>query len=40
VIYFTEQDRSVVEGDGKVRVQATIFPDELKGRGQGDAKTK
>jgi len=32
VIYFTEQDRSVVEGDKNVRVQATIFPDELKGR--------
>jgi lipopolysaccharide export system protein LptA len=32
VIYFTEQDRSVVEGDNKVRVQATIFPEELQNR--------
>lgn len=32
VVYFTEQDRSVVEGDKNMRVQATIFPDELKGR--------
>jgi lipopolysaccharide export system protein LptA len=39
VIYFVEQDRSIVEGDGKIRVQATIFPEELKGgREQGDAK--
>jgi lipopolysaccharide export system protein LptA len=29
VIYFVEQDRAVAEGDGKVRVQATIFPEEL-----------
>jgi len=38
VIYFVEQDKSIVEGDGKIRVQATIFPDELKAREQGDAK--
>jgi len=30
VIYFVEQDKSIVEGDGKVRVQATVFPEELK----------
>ena len=30
VIYFMEQDRAVAEGDGKIRVQATIFPDELQ----------
>jgi lipopolysaccharide export system protein LptA len=30
VVYFIEQDRSVAEGDGKVRVQATIFPEELQ----------
>jgi lipopolysaccharide export system protein LptA len=40
VIYFTEQDRSVVEGDKNTRVTATMFPDELKGRERGDAKTK
>src|SRR5262245_24300489 len=28
VIYFTEQDRSIVEGDKNTRVTATIFPDE------------
>jgi lipopolysaccharide export system protein LptA len=37
VIYFMEQDRAVAEGDGKVRVQATIFPDELKSGEKGDA---
>jgi lipopolysaccharide export system protein LptA len=30
VVYFVEQDRAVAEGDGKVRVQATIFPEELQ----------
>jgi lipopolysaccharide export system protein LptA len=30
VIYYVEQDRAVAEGDGKVRVQATIFPEELE----------
>jgi lipopolysaccharide export system protein LptA len=38
VVYFIEQDKAIAEGDGKVRVQATIFPEELKGREQGDAK--
>lgn len=36
VIYFVENDRAVVEGDGKVRVQATIFPDELKKQDKGE----
>ncbi len=40
VVYFIEQDRALVEGDGKVRVSATIFPEELKGQEQGDAKPK
>jgi lipopolysaccharide transport protein LptA len=40
IIYYTEQDKAVTEGDGKVRVQATIFPEELKNREQGDAKEK
>jgi lipopolysaccharide export system protein LptA len=35
VIYFTEQDRSIVEGDKNTRVTATIFPDELKGQDAG-----
>ena len=30
IVYFIEQDRAVTEGDGKVRVQATIFPEELQ----------
>jgi lipopolysaccharide export system protein LptA len=38
VVYYIEQNRAIAEGDGKVRVRATIFPDELKGREQGDAK--
>jgi lipopolysaccharide export system protein LptA len=38
VVYYVEQDKATAEGDNKVRVQATIFPDELKGREQGDAK--
>ena len=33
-----EVKRAIAEGDGKVRVRATIFPDELKSREQGDAK--
>jgi len=37
VIYFMEQDRAVAEGDGKVRVQATIFPDELQKKDEGDS---
>ena len=38
VVYFIDQDKAIVEGDGKVRVQATIFPEEMKNREQGDAK--
>lgn len=38
VVYYIEQDKAVAEGDGKIRVQATIFPEELQGR--GDAKEK
>ena len=38
VVYYIEQDKAVAEGDGKVRVQATIFPEELKGREQGSSK--
>ena len=41
VIYFTEADRSIVEGDKDTRVRATIFPDELKGQDStGGAKQK
>jgi len=37
VIYFTEQDRAVAEGDSKIRVQATIFPEDLQSRDKGAA---
>ena len=40
VVYFIEQDRAMVESDGKIRVSATIFPEELKVREQGDVKSK
>jgi lipopolysaccharide export system protein LptA len=40
VVYFIEQDRAMVEGDGKTRVSAVIFPEELKSREPGDAKSK
>jgi len=40
VVYFIEQDRAMVESDGKTRVSATIFPEELKVREQGDARSK
>jgi lipopolysaccharide export system protein LptA len=36
VIYFVEQDRAVAEGDGKVRVQATIFPEDLQKQDRGE----
>ncbi|MET0502636.1 MAG: lipopolysaccharide transport periplasmic protein LptA [Candidatus Binatia bacterium] len=36
VVYFVEQDRAVAEGDGKVRVQATIFPEELQNKDKGE----
>ena len=37
VIYYMEQDRAVAEGDGKVRVRATIFPEELQQKTKGDS---
>lgn len=40
VVYFTEQDRAVAEGDGKIRVQATIFPEDLQSKEKGDAAGK
>jgi lipopolysaccharide export system protein LptA len=40
VIYFTEQDRAIAEGHGKIRVQATIFPEELQTLEKGDAAGK
>jgi lipopolysaccharide export system protein LptA len=40
VVYYMDQDRAIAEGDGKIRVQATVFPEELKNREQEDAKQK
>ena len=39
VIYFMEQDRAVAEGNDKIRVQATIFPEELKKQDNEDVKS-
>src|SRR5881275_2969486 len=39
VVYYMDQDRAIAEGDGKVRVQATIFPEELKNQDNGNAVT-
>ena len=39
VVYYMDQDRAIAEGDGKVRVQATIFPEELKNQDNGNAAT-
>lgn len=40
VVYYTEQDRAIAEGDGKVRVQATIFPEDLQSPDKGDSAGK
>jgi len=39
VVYYMDQDRAIAEGDGKVRVQATIFPEELKNQDNVNAAT-
>ncbi len=36
VIYYMDQDRAIAESDGKVRVKATIFPEELQGQKKED----
>lgn len=39
IIYFIEQDKATAEGDGKARrVEATVFPEDLKGKEKEDAK--
>ena len=35
--YRSNQDRAVAEGDSKIRVQATIFPEDLQNRDKGAA---
>ena len=39
IVYFIEQDRAVTESDGKIRVQATIFPEELQKQDKTDSGT-
>ena len=39
VVYYMDQDRAITEGDGKVKVQATIFPEELKNQDNENAAT-
>jgi lipopolysaccharide export system protein LptA len=36
VIYYMDQDRAVAESDGKVRVKAVIFPEELQQKDKAD----
>jgi len=36
VIYYMDQDRAIAESDGKVRVKATIFPEELQNQKKED----
>jgi lipopolysaccharide export system protein LptA len=40
IVYFIEQDKASVEGDGKARVEATVFPEELNDREKKDAKNE
>jgi lipopolysaccharide export system protein LptA len=39
IIYYIEQDRAVAEGKDQVRVQVTIFPEELQKKDDGKAET-
>ena len=39
IIYYIEQDRAVAEGKDQVRVQVTIFPDELQKKDDRKAET-
>jgi lipopolysaccharide export system protein LptA len=36
VIYYMDQDRAIAESDGKVRVKATIFPEDLQQQDKAD----
>src|SRR5688572_14136768 len=40
IVYFIEQDKASVEGDGKARVEATVFPEDLNDREKKDAKNE
>jgi lipopolysaccharide export system protein LptA len=37
VIYYMDQDRAIAESDGKVRVKATIFPEDLQNQNKEDS---
>ena len=39
IIYYIEQDRAVAEGKDQVRVQVTIFPEELQKKDEGKGET-
>lgn len=39
IIYYIDQDRAVAEGKDPVRVQVTIFPEELQKKDDGKAET-
>jgi lipopolysaccharide export system protein LptA len=39
IIYYIEEDRAVAEGKDQVRVQVTIFPEELQKKDGGKAET-
>jgi lipopolysaccharide export system protein LptA len=38
IVYFIEQDKATAESDGKARVEATVFPEELNRRDKEGAK--
>ncbi len=38
IVYFIEQDKATAESDGKARVEATVFPEEIQSRDKEDAK--
>ncbi|HUK40345.1 MAG TPA: lipopolysaccharide transport periplasmic protein LptA [Candidatus Acidoferrales bacterium] len=37
VVYFMDEDKAVAEGDEKIRVRATIFPEEMQQQDKGDS---
>jgi lipopolysaccharide export system protein LptA len=39
IIYYIEQDRAIAEGKDQVRVQVTVFPEELQKKEDAKAET-
>jgi len=37
VVYFMDEDKATAEGDEKIRVRATIFPEEMQQQDKGDS---